>query len=87
MKGVIFMKINNLTDFHNWAQDNLLSRKQAAKITGQSYEAFSRALQQNRIKPFLEIGDEPGPSIIRLYLKKDIEKYAKQLEEKRQKRQ
>ncbi|WP_279257249.1 hypothetical protein [Enterococcus faecalis] len=81
------MQLNNLNEIHDWAQNNLLSRKQAAKITGQNYDAFSSSLRRNNIKPFLEIGDEPGPSIIRLYLREDIEKYAKQLEEKRQKRQ
>lgn len=81
------MHFNDLKEIHDWAQKNLLSRKQAAKITGQNYDAFSSSLRRNNIKPFLEIGDEPGPSLIRLYLREDIEKYAKQLKEKRQKRQ
>ena len=77
----------NLIDQKKWIEENLLNRKQASKITGQSHAAFSRAIQLGRIKPFIEIGDEPGPTLIRLYLKDEIEAYAANLQAKKQKQQ
>lgn len=80
------MKDLDLQERQRWNQENLITRKQAAEITEQSYAAFSQTIKQGRIKPFLEIG-ESGPSIVRLYLKSEIEKYAEQLKNKKQKQQ
>lgn len=68
-----------------WIQNNLITRKQAALITGQSFEGFSQTIKQGRIKPFVEVGEGSGPSIVRLYLKSDIEEYGKQLKAKKRK--
>ncbi|HGF7600565.1 hypothetical protein AB1I58_00180 [Enterococcus hirae] len=81
------MKNSELNHYQNWVTSNLITRKQAAEITGQSHSAFSQTIKQGRIKPFVEIGEGSGPGIIRLYLKSDIESYAKQLQEKKQKHQ
>ncbi|MBE6173687.1 helix-turn-helix domain-containing protein [Enterococcus mundtii] len=71
-----------LTEIQQWGKKNLLTRQQAAKITGQSYTAFSQTIKTGKIKPFFEFGDS-GPSVVRLYLKSDIEEYAQQLKTKK----
>lgn len=81
------METNELSEYQTWIKSNLITRKQAADITGQSYTAFSQTIKQGRIKPFVEIGESSGPAIVRLYLKSDIEEYAKQLKAKKQKQQ
>ncbi|EMF0114780.1 hypothetical protein ACH0DO_002634 [Enterococcus hirae] len=80
------MKTSELFDYQTWIKSNLITRKQAAEITGQSYTAFSQTIKLGQVKPFVELG-ESGPSIVRLYLKSDIEEYAKQLKAKKQKHQ
>lgn len=80
------MEKNELNDYQNWIKSNLITRKQAAEITGQSYTAFSQTIKLGQVKPFVELG-ESGPAIVRLYLKSDIEDYAKQLKAKKQKQQ
>ncbi|MGL9768982.1 hypothetical protein [Enterococcus sp. DIV0806c] len=71
-----------LTEIQQWGEKNLLTRQQAAKITGQSYAGFSQTIKTGKIKPFFEFGDS-GPSVVRLYLKSDIEEYAQQLKSKK----
>lgn len=77
------MQSQDLKDIQKWCQKNLINRKEAAEITGQSFDAFSQTIKQGRIKPFLEVG-ESGPSMIRLYLKSEIEEYGRQLKEKKE---
>ncbi len=79
------MDLKTNQDIQDWCLTNLLTRQEAAKITKQSYSSFSQSVNLKYIKPFLEYGS--GTGSVRLYLKSDIEKYAKKLEEKRQKRQ
>lgn len=76
------MSSDEIQQIQQWAKKNLVTRQQAAKITGQSYVAFSQTIKTGKIKPFLEFGDS-GPSIVRLYLKSDIEEYAQQLKTKK----
>lgn len=78
------MKLESLEEIQKWNQENLLTRQEAAAITGQSYTAFSQAINLRNVLPFLSFGT--GTGTVRLYLKEDIEKYAKQLNEKKQKR-
>lgn len=68
-----------------WCKENLLTRQQAAEITGQSYVGFSQSIKLGQIKPFLEYG-KSGPSVVRLYLKSDIEEYGRQLKAKKERR-
>ena len=63
-------KIEEIKQFMN---KNLLTKKEAMKITGQSLTAFDQAVQTGRLKPFFEKGK--GRSMIRLYLKSDVERY------------
>ncbi|MBO6420039.1 hypothetical protein [Enterococcus gallinarum] len=72
-------------EVQQWCQENLLTRQQAAEITGQSYAGFSQSIKIGQIKPFLEFG-ESGPSVVRLYLKKDIEEYGRQLKARKERR-
>ncbi|MGT4665749.1 hypothetical protein ACVTYA_13295 [Enterococcus hirae] len=81
------MENSNLNHYQTWVTSNLITRKQAAEITGQSFAAFSQTIKQGRIKPFVEIGEGSGPGMVRLYLKSDIEAYAKQLQAKKQRQQ
>lgn len=39
-----------LTEIQQWGKKNLLTRQQAAKITGQSYTAFSQTIKTGKIK-------------------------------------
>ena len=75
----------SIKSFQIWAQENLVTRKGAAKITGQSYAGISQAINRKVITPFLEFDGDPATSLVRLYLKSDVEAYAKQLKTKKQK--
>ena len=63
-------KIEEIKEFMN---SNLLTKKEAMGITGQSLTAFNQAVQTGRLKPFFERGK--GRSTVRLYLKEDVERY------------
>ena len=77
------MNPEELNKIKIWGQENLMTRQQAAEITGQSYAGFSQSIKLGLIKPFLSFGNS-GPSVVRLYLKSDIEEYARQLKEKKE---
>lgn len=75
------MKIdtNNPTErtaIQQWITDNLLSTEDAAKITGQTINAFRQSVKLRLVEPFFE-SEGKGPAKVRLYLKSDIENYAK----------
>lgn len=72
------LKLETLEDVQSWAKENLITRNEAAKLTGQSYAAFSQAINLKYVVPFLEYGT--GTRTVRLYLKSDIEAYAKRIE-------
>ncbi|EMF0364761.1 hypothetical protein CUN38_01495 [Enterococcus faecium] len=76
-----------IESFQAWAQENLVTRKGAAKITGQSYAGISQAINRKVLTPFLEFDGDPTTSLVRLYLKSDVEAYAKKLKAKKQKQQ
>lgn len=56
-----------------WMDENLLTKKEAMEVTGQSLTAFDQAITSGRLKPFFEKGKARG--IVRLYLRSDVEKY------------
>jgi len=58
-----------------WIMNNLCTREVARGITGQSDSAFGQSLATGRISPFVEL--ESGKRVVRLYLRSDLEKYAK----------
>ena len=64
------MKKEEIKQFMN---ENLLTKKEAMRITSQSLPAFDQAVQTGRLKPFFERGE--GRSMVRLYLKAAVERY------------
>ena len=63
-------------EIKKWIPENLLTKEQARQITKQSAAAFNQSVNLRRIKPFFESNGE-GVQKVRLYLKKEIEDYAK----------
>lgn len=68
-----------------WISENLLTKQEAIKITNQSPETFQQAVRTRVIRPFYESKEGKGPAIVRLYLRSDIEAYAKKLAIRRKK--
>lgn len=65
----------NNEQIKKWIEDNLCTREVARSITGQSDSAFGQSLATGRISPFVEL--ESGKRVVRLYLRSDLEDYAK----------
>lgn len=63
----------NIEEIKQFISENLLTKKEAMEITGQSLTAFDQAVATGRLKPFFERGE--GRSTVRLYLKSDVERY------------
>ena len=63
-------------EIKKWLYENLLTKEQSRQITNQSAGAFNQSVNLGRIKPFFETNGN-GVQKVRLYLKKDIEDYAK----------
>lgn len=67
-----------------WVKENLISRQDAAELTGQSYTAFSQTLRSERgLKPFVEYKNSDGKILYRLFLKSDVLAYAERVKENR----
>lgn len=66
----------DLEKIKEFMQENLLTKKEAMRLTGQSLTAFDQAVATGRLKPFFEKGE--GRSTVRLYLKSDVERYNKE---------
>ncbi|MGM0285725.1 MULTISPECIES: hypothetical protein [unclassified Enterococcus] len=81
------MDEKSIKSFQIWAQENLVTRREAANITGQSYAGISQAINRKVLTPFLEFDGNPPTSLVRLYLRSEVEAYAKQLQAKKQKQQ
>jgi len=58
----------------NWIENNLVMQDEARTITGQSVSGFNQSVTAGSIKPFVEFGEQRKT---RLYLRSDLEKYAK----------
>lgn len=61
-------------EIKKWIEENLIMQEEAMKITKQSKSAFNQSVATGNIKPFIVYGKRRK---IRLYLKSDIEEYAK----------
>lgn len=66
--------ISSIDELQTFLYDNLLTKTEAAKVTGQSINAFSQAVKYGVIKPFFE-SEGSTSSKVRLYLKSDLEEY------------
>lgn len=69
----------NNNDIKAYMQANLLTKKEAIEITGQSLSAFDQSINTGKIIPFFDKGEDR--SRVRLYLKSDVEAYAEQIKE------
>lgn len=70
------MKDTDSKEMREWILNNLVTKQGAMKITGQSGPAFQQAVRTNMVTPFVEYNESP---VVRLYLKSEIEAYAKQV--------
>lgn len=61
---------------HKWLIANTVDKNGGAKITGQTPNAFLQSVKLGYIKPYYDNG-EKGAASIRLYLKSDLEEYAR----------
>lgn len=75
------MKDTDPNEIKEWILENLVTKQGAMKITGQSGPAFQQAVRTNVVTPFVEYNESP---MVRLYLKSEIEAYAKQVEFRRE---
>lgn len=75
------MKDTDPNEIKKWILENLVTKQGAMKITGQSGPAFQQAVRTNVVTPFVEYNESP---MVRLYLKSEIETYAKQVEFRRE---
>lgn len=66
--------INSIDELQTFLKNNLVTKKEAAEITGQSLNAFSQAVKYGVIKPFFE-SEGTTSSKVRLYLKSDLVEY------------
>ncbi len=74
--GGVNMKDTDSKEMREWILNNLVTKQGAMKITGQSGPAFQQAVRTNMVTPFVEYNESP---VVRLYLKSEIEAYAKQV--------
>lgn len=63
----------NEKEIKQWMDENLLTKKEAMEITGQSLTAFDQAVMAGRITPYFQKGKARG--LVRLYLKSDVKSY------------
>lgn len=70
----------NDSKIKQWIQENLLMQDEARAVTGQSVSGFNQSVATGRIEPFVEFGSARKT---RLYLRSDLEKYAKEKREQR----
>ncbi|BCJ86436.1 hypothetical protein [Effusibacillus dendaii] len=64
----------NKDEIKKWIKDNLVMQDKARTITGQSVSAFNQSVATGGIVPFVEFGYARKT---RLYLREDLEEYAK----------
>lgn len=71
----------NREELKKFLADNLITKQQAMRITGQSLSAFNQSISTKQIIPIYEQGEGAGK--VRLYLKKEVEEYAPSVKERR----
>lgn len=64
----------NNDQIKQWIHNNLVMQEEAIRITKQSKPGFNQSVAAGSIKPFVEYGSTRK---IRLYLKSDLEEYAR----------
>lgn len=71
-------------EIKNWIKNNLVMQSEARLITNQSITAFNQSVEAKKIKPFIEFGEARKT---RLYLRSELEEYAKNKREPRIKKE
>lgn len=66
--------IASLEKLHDFMENNILTKAEAAKVTGQSLNAFNQSVKLGYIQPFYESSGATS-SKVRLYLKADLINY------------
>ena len=69
------LEFEDAEDLQKFLNENLLPKKEAAEITGQSINAFSQSIKLGYVKPFYESSSGKTSSRVRLYLKSELEEY------------
>jgi hypothetical protein len=76
-------------EMRDWLAKNLLAKKDAIQITGQSDKAFSQSVTTQQIFPFYVSDTRKdktgGGGIVRLFMRTDLERYAEQLKRRKEK--
>lgn len=65
---------SELNEIQKWISENLLTKSEAAAITGQSLTGFNQSVAIGKIAPFY-VSSGTGSSKVKLYLRSDIEHY------------
>lgn len=60
---------------------NLVTKKQAMRITGQSHSAFQQSVNTRQLKPIYQQGTGTGK--VRLYLRSEVEEYGRIVKKRR----
>lgn len=75
----------NNEEIKKWMEENLITKQETMEITKQSLTAFNQTVSTGKLHPFYDRGHDR--SRVRLYLKSDVEEYAKVVEERRKRLQ
>ncbi|MBC1235495.1 hypothetical protein HB810_16490 [Listeria booriae] len=68
----------NRDEFIKYAKENLISTREARKITEQTIKAFQQSVKNEKIIPAVEI-KESEKRVIRLFFRDDVEAYKAQM--------
>lgn len=68
------LNFDDINDLKKFLKENLLTKNEAAAITGQTPGAFNNAVHSGMINPFFE-SSGVGSAKAKLYLKSDVEHY------------
>ncbi|RBR61835.1 hypothetical protein EB41_02920 [Enterococcus faecalis] len=74
------MNEEKLEHYQKWCQENLLNRTEAMAITKQSSYAFTQSVYTKQLLPFVEKKGNTPSGTVRLFLKQDVEAYAKKIQ-------
>lgn len=83
---MVILDEEKLEHYQKWCQENLLNRTEAMAITKQSSYAFTQSVYTKQLLPFVEKKGNTPSGTVRLFLKQDVEAYAKKIQN-RQKNQ
>ncbi|MCA5014570.1 hypothetical protein H3T55_16290 [Enterococcus sp. S22(2020)] len=65
-----------LEEFKTFLEENLLTKNEAMLITNQTGRSFNQSVATRQLQPIFE-SDGKGPAKVKLYLRSQVEEYAK----------